>query len=340
MAHSRARLLAPMTVLVLAACSGGTAESPSPIPASQAQTPMPSATIGPYAGAEAVIPMAGQPRGVAYAAGSIWVANALGDVVQRVDPGTNAVVAELDVGARPITLVNLGEQLWVSVLNGDPESDDELVLIDTDANAGDSRVVVPVRHNIAAGGGLLWVQDLNGNLRSVDPDTGSVADVTTSGLQPVALAANDVAVYGIRGNGTAWRWPIAGDGELLETSLGVAVPGRSRVWAGGDGLWVAVPGDVYALDPTTLEVVAHLSLPEMSLVNDLWGSETDLWLSAHVESDALGLDGGSILELDPMTLEIRRTLPLGEESSGVVVAEGSVWGVDQSLDQLARYPVE
>jgi hypothetical protein len=41
-----------------------------------------------------------------------------------------------------------------------------------------------------------------------------------------------------------------------------------------------------------------------------------------------------------MTLEIRRTLPLGEESSGVVVAEGSVWGVDQALDQLARYPVE
>ncbi len=256
------------------------------------------------------------------------------------DPRSNEVVAELNVGARPITLVTLGGQLWASVLNGDPESDDELVRIDTDANAGASHVVVPARHNIAAGGGLLWVQDLSGNLRSVDPETGSVAEVMTSGLQPVALAANDVAVYGIRGNGIAWRWPIAGDGDLLETSLGVDVPGRSRVWAGDDGLWVAVPSDVFALDPASLEVVAHLSLPEMSLVNDLWASATDVWLSARVASDELGLDGGSILQLDPVTLEVRRALPLGDESSGVVVAEGSVWGVDQARHQLARYPLD
>jgi hypothetical protein len=101
-----------------------------------------------------------------------------------------------------------------------------------------------------------------------------------------------------------------------------------------------VPGDVFALDPANLEVTAHLSVPEMSLVNDLWASATDVWLSAHVESDELGLDGGSILQLDPATLEVRRTLRLGEESSGVVVAEGSVWGVDQDRDQLARYPLE
>ena len=169
MAFRRIQLLAPMVLLILASCSVGTAPSPSATTVYQSPSPIPSPTIGPYAGAEAVIPVARQPRGVAYAAGAIWVASAVGGVVQRVDPSRNAVVAELDVGARPITLVNLGEQLWVSVLNADPESDDELVRIDTDANSDASHVVVPVRHNIAAGGGLLWVQDLNGNLRSVDP---------------------------------------------------------------------------------------------------------------------------------------------------------------------------
>jgi hypothetical protein len=100
---------------------------------------------------------------------------------------------------------------------------------------------------------------------------------------------------------------------------------------------VAVPRTVLALDPEDLSVRASLSLPAMELVNDLWVDDTDVWLSANVTDPALGLDGGSILRLDRATAEVRATFRLGPESSGVVVADGALWAVDQADGVLARF---
>jgi sugar lactone lactonase YvrE len=332
------RFLALAAALALAGCTTGGSPVASPSATSVAESSVASPGIGPYAGAVATIPIADGPRGVAWAGGSIWVASTLGGVVQRVDPDANEVIAEIDVGDRPVTLVTVGDDLWVSVLNGDAPSDDELVQIDMDADAAGRRVTVPVHHNIAAGGGLIWVQDLDGELRAVDPETAMVTDVVATGFGPVALAASEDAAYGIRSGGGVWRWPI-GQGELSEAELDILVPGRSRVAASGDGVWVAVPGRVLALDPASLEVLAELSLTELSLVNDLYVTESGVWLSANVFSDELNLAGGSVLRLDPATLEIRQTWSLGPESSGVVVAEESVWAVDQSEHILARFPL-
>jgi streptogramin lyase len=333
------RALAPLIVIALTGCAQGSASATpkGSVPATATASPAP--TPGAYGGATAVIPMAGGPRGVAWAGGAIWVASGLGNLLQRVDPATNEVVAEIDVGLRPITLVTVGDELWVSVLNGDDVTDDELVRIDTATNEATSRVLVPVHHNIAVGGGLIWVQDTNGQLRSVDPATGVVTDVVATGIGPVALAASEDAVYGIRSTGAAWRWPIGGGG-LGEGQLGTLVPGRSRVAANDAGVWVAVPGKVLALDPASLAIRSELSLPKMSLVNDLWLDGTSIWLSANVSSEELGLRGGSVLQLDPDTLEIRGTWRLGPESSGVVVADGSIWAVDQADNLLARYPFD
>ncbi len=327
-----------LVALALAGCGTATTAPESAMPSSAPMSAAPSAAVEPYAGAQATIPVADGPRGVAFADGSIWVASTIGGVVQRVNPGTNQIVAEVDVGARPVTLVTVGDELWVSVLNDDPPSDDEIVQIDTAADRPGDRVQVPVHHNVAVGGGLIWVQDLDGQLRAADPDVTSVADAVAVGFGPVTLAANDAAVYGVRSGGTVWRWPTGG-GDLLEADLDVTVPGRSRIAATADGVWVAIPGAVVALDPDSLEVVAEVSLPGMTLVNDLYLTDADVWLSANVFSEDLALAGGSVLRLDPATLEVLETRPLGPESSGVVVAEGSVWAVDQAEHVLARFPL-
>jgi streptogramin lyase len=255
-----------------------------------------------------------------------------------VDPGTNSVLAEIDA-ERPVTLVTLGEGLWASVLNDDTSSDDEIVRIDTGANAIDKRVAVPVFHNITASAGALWAVDEVGKLQRVEPESGEVTfHGSTDGLT-IAIAANDEAIWGIREDGAAWRMPIAG-GELLESPLDVAVPGRSRVAVGvgaGASVWVAVPGTVLALDPADLTVRTRIDLSGMELVNDLWVTETDVWLSANVTDVSLGLDGGSILRLDPETAKVSAVHRLGPESSGVVVGEGSLWAVDQADNTLARF---
>ena len=310
--------------------------APTDVPSSPSPEPSPEPTLPDYAGADALIPVASGPRGVAWIDGHIWVASTRGDLVQKVDPATNEIVAEISVGRRPVTLVTLDDRLWVSVLNDEPVDDDHVIRIDPATSAVELEVTVPVHHNIAAGAGAIWALDMSGQLRRVDPTSGEVAEVIGSGAAPVALAATDTAVFGIRGDRMVWRHEI-GTNELLEAPLPVSVPGRSRVAATDGGVWVAVPGLVLSLDPDSLAVRAELTLPGMSLVNDLYVTGSDVWLSANVSSEDLGLGGGSILQLDPDDLEIRQTFRLGPESSGVVEAEGTLWAVDQAEHRLARF---
>ena len=321
-------------IVVLSACTPAAQSAAGSVAGTSASPSDPE----PYAGASAVIDVAGGPRGVAYADGSVWVASTIGGAIQRVDPATNAVTAEIQVG-RPVTLVTLDGELWASVLNGDPSSDDEVVRIDTGADTVAERIAVPVFHNIAAGAGAIWTVDGVGELRRIEPRTGDVMSFGSAGGVTIGIAANHQAVWGIREDGTAWRIPVTG-GPLLEAPMDVPVPGRSRVAVGsgaGSMVWVAVPGSVLALDPTDLSVVTSLPIAGMELVNDLWVSETDVWLSANVVDGELGLDGGAVLRLDPENGEVGAVFGLGPESSGVVAEADSLWAVDQADDKLARF---
>jgi len=348
MPSRQARLILPaLLALSLAACaqassSSAPASAPAPAGASPSVRPTTSTstTPAPYAGADAVIEVAAGPRGVAHAAGSIWVASTIGNVVQRVDPLSTQVTDEIRLD-RPVTLVTVGDELWVSVLNADPAGDDQVVRIDTQANEVASAVDVPVFHNIAAGAGAIWAADGLGELRRVDRASGDATSAGSVGAMTIGIAANDTAVWGIRDDGALWRLPVGG-GPLQEAPMGVSVPGRSRVGVapgGGGSVWVAVPGTVLALETEDLTVLTELALPGLELVNDLWVTDTDVWLSANVTDADLGLDGGAVLRLDPLTAEVTATFPLGPESSGVVVADGAVWAVDQRDNVLARFPL-
>jgi streptogramin lyase len=274
---------------------------------------------------------------VAAAGGAVWVASTIGGSLQRVDPANNRVTAAIPL-VRPVTLVTLDDQLWASVLNSDPETDDQVVRIDLARNAVAAQVDVPVFHNIAACAGAIWAVDVAGVLRRIDPATGDVTEAATVGGPTIGIACNESGIWGIRGDGTIWQLPPAG-AAVREAPMGVAVPGRSRVAVAptsGD-VWVAVPTTVLAINPDDLVTRLTVSLPGMQLVNDLWVTDTDVWLSANVTDADLGLHGGAVLRLDPATGEIVAAYRLGPESSGVVVVDGSVWAVDQSDNVLVRY---
>ena len=55
------------------------------------------------------------PIGVAFGAGSIWVANAGDGTVSRIDPFTGRVVRTIDVGGSPTGIVVVGDEVWVTV---------------------------------------------------------------------------------------------------------------------------------------------------------------------------------------------------------------------------------
>ena len=68
--------------------------------------------------------LAGAPGAITTGAGSVWVADANGGTVSRVDPTSGAVVDRIPVGGQPGSLVSGGGAIWVgSTLRGDPGAD-------------------------------------------------------------------------------------------------------------------------------------------------------------------------------------------------------------------------
>ena len=54
------------------------------------------------------------PTGIAFGAGSVWVANSLDGTVMRIDPETNTVIATTDVGGDPNAIAADADTVWVS----------------------------------------------------------------------------------------------------------------------------------------------------------------------------------------------------------------------------------
>lgn len=79
--------------------------------------------------AEFSIP-AGEPKDVLAAGGAIWVAIDGSDVLLRIDPATNAIVEEIEVGRRPHTLAAGFGSVWV-VNHGEAS----VARVDLDTNA-------------------------------------------------------------------------------------------------------------------------------------------------------------------------------------------------------------
>jgi DNA-binding SARP family transcriptional activator len=76
-----------------------------------------------------IIDLAGSPAAVAFGAGSVWVAEPSGQIVERVDPTSGSITDRIAVGGEPGSLVWGGGAVWVaSTLGGsikriDPATD-------------------------------------------------------------------------------------------------------------------------------------------------------------------------------------------------------------------------
>ena len=65
---------------------------------------------------KATIPVGNTPVGIAIGAGAVWVANADGNSVTRIDPRTDTVTATIPIGNRPVAIASGGGAVWVSTL--------------------------------------------------------------------------------------------------------------------------------------------------------------------------------------------------------------------------------
>ncbi len=246
---------------------------------------------------------------------------AAGNSVGFVDPGSNRLVADVDVGATP-THIAVGEgAVWVTNADGDTVSRIDPIkrsLVDT----------IPVGSSpsgITTGNGAVWVANsLDGTVSRIDPKTNTVVQKIDVGNGPVGIvyAAGSVWVANT-GDGTITR--IDADSGKPIKPLPVAA---TELAYGAGTLWASdrTGNRVVRVDPTTGRVVQPITVGN---------GPTGLAFGSGAAWVANSLDG-TVSRIDPETNAVTNVIPIGNGPTGVAVDPRGVWVSNQFDGALAR----
>ncbi len=189
-------------MVVLAACASGSGR-----PAVTAVSAAPSGTRAtPGSAPPDLTGIGGQPVGLAFAYGSVWVTAAGSNEVMRIEPATGDIVGQVRVGDTPLRLVATPHGIWVSEFRAGT-----VALLDA---AGTVAARVPVGaqpEGLATDGTHLWVVlQKDSQLVELDAATGSTLGTVLlpSGGEP-RLAAYAPAAPGRPA--TVWVTDFGGD---------------------------------------------------------------------------------------------------------------------------------
>jgi streptogramin lyase len=183
--------------------------------------------------------------GFAVAVGSVWAPTDAKGVIVRIDPATNAPVAEVYVAAKPFGVAAADDVVWVT-----SEAGDLLTRINAHTNVVEETVKVGLRPGrVVIGEGAVWTLNRgDGSLSRVDSKTSKL--VTTIAVGP-SVADGDLAV----GEGSVWisapGVPITRidprSNRVVQRFVG---DGGGAIVVGHGSLWVAAgPMQTWRLDP-------------------------------------------------------------------------------------------
>lgn len=192
------------------------------------------------------IPVGNGPAGVTVGGGEVWVANELDGTVSEVNPGAGRQVAIIPVGIGPGAVAFGYGSVWVANMTDDTVSR-------IDAATGHVTAVISVGSaptGIAAGAGAVWVtSQQTGELLRVDPANNRPVRGVPVGRSPAGLAVGAGSVWVADSGGTVWRFdPRTG------RTRAIRVGGSPAGVAYGDGaVWVAdgLNGSVSRISPGT-----------------------------------------------------------------------------------------
>ncbi len=317
--RSRLALVAIVPVVVAAAVTIGVIAIPG-------EGPAPPSSVGPNevgridpstAELDASIPTAGTGAGsLAWADGSLWVANTLSGTVARIDPGTNKVSQSIPTEGAPTDLAAGEGAVWV--LNG---FEGELRAIDPRTNQVTATIAVPEGSSeVAVGAGFVWITSpLDVSVTKVNPEPVEVVGAVRLGPpgsgSPEAIAIGEEAIW--VGDGLApamWKIDPTTDAVLanpglrgVPTAIAVAPDGRVWVVSHDESL-------VTVMDPTSLHATTY---PVGRGPTGIVVGEEGVWI---VES----LDD-SVSSIDPSSGAILATVAVGDAPQGIGLGGGSVW---------------
>jgi len=258
------------------------------------------------------------PAGVAYGAGSIWVANTGDDTVWRVDPGTGQVVQRIAVGSSPTAVTVTGSDVWVANA-GDGTVSRVNALSETETD------VIPVGNQpVAIAGGEAGVWVANGGddtVQRVDTPTGRAESPIGVGGYPDGIAVEDDRLWVSNGHdGTVSPVDVAS--RTLESPIMVGAGPRGLALT-TDALWVANQLDqtVTRIDRSTGRVVA--TVPVGDGPGTVVAAGDAVWVGNEFD--------GTVSRIDVATSRVTHSTATGSSPHGLAVAGSSPWVASGAL---------
>ena len=260
--------------------------------------------------------MGGSPCGLATTAGAVWVSDADGARLVKLDAATGAVLATTALDPKPCEITVAYGSLWVITQSG------FLDRVDPATGSVVAHVAVgETSYQAIATPGAIWVSNRDGHsLTRVDPATNQpTLTLPLPGVDPGGM------VYA---GGSLW----VGDDTSGATSLlrlDLRTNKVTRVAAGrrpayltavGDSVWVSdqEDGTVSRLDARTGRVTATVPAGSSPVnLNPRPGAKPEIW----VPDDA----GDQVTRIDAMTAQVVETIPAAGGPAVVRAIGDDVW---------------
>jgi len=267
------------------------------------------------------------PHGAIYASGSLWVAQHDSVGVERVDPNTNTVVAQVAIPVgQPARFAAGAEGLWHL-----PYSGNGLYRIDPATNRAVGEATLPGENCCvpSVGAGSVWVPREDGVYR-VDASSGQVvAHIPIAQFMGAAFgfgslwgkSGGDIFRLDPATNSIAARIPIAG---LANTDPWLAV--------GAGAVWAAVGNKVARIDPST-NTVALIAVP--GTTSFVTAADDAVWVAGQSRSGLYTYSKLWRIDLASNKVTAALALPYGDVGD-IVTGAGSVWITLFSKDKLLR----
>jgi YVTN family beta-propeller protein len=278
--------------------------------------------------------------------------------VGLIDPETNEIVAEVQVGIRPGPIDAAGGSVWVGNLQ-----DRNLTRIDARQRTAAATTSLENRTptGIAVGAGAVWVvHGARGELSRVDPQFGQVTnkvEVAGTGLgrQSGAVTIGAGSVWAVYADSTVARIDPTDVRVIGRTFAGSAPAG---VVVASGSVWVANSADatVSRFNPSTFEQgplrltnvgrrptgiafgkgaiwVANAGDDAVTRIDPSSYAQTSIPVGDGPVAIAVGAGAvwvanaaaGTVSRIDPDTNDVVETIEVGNAPSGIAVGGGSVW---------------
>ena len=181
------------------------------------------------------------------ATGSIWMVTDPKGTLVRIDPDTNAVVAEVTVAVGATNIVAAGDALWVTSPKGVSRVNGYTNVVEETIKVGPSPLAV------ASGEGAVWVLNGgDGSVSKIDPKTNKVMETIKAG-SPGTTGTIVVA------EGSVWLstpgFPLSRiDPKTNRLAQQFTGPGGGVLLIAQKSIWLnATPTHVWRIDPRRVE---------------------------------------------------------------------------------------